>query len=84
MDGSLRSGRTVTGGAGVRRLRRGLVAAQFAIATPLLIVAALLLTGLDRLKQVDLGFDTARVLTGSIRLPGAQYTRQRPRQRVLG
>ena len=57
---SLRSGRTVAGGAGVRRLRRSLVAAQFAIATPLLIVAALLLTSLDRLRQVDLGFDTAQ------------------------
>ena len=40
MDASLRSGPTLTGGAGVRRLRRVLVAAQFAIATPLLIVAA--------------------------------------------
>jgi predicted permease len=73
VDASLRSGRTVTGGGGVRRLRRGLVAAQFAIATPLLVIAALLLTSLDRLRQVDLGFDTARVLTGSIRLPGVQY-----------
>ena len=74
VDAALRSGRTVAGGAGVRRLRRGLVAAQFAIATPLLVVAALLLTSLDRLRQVDVGFDTTRVLTGSIRLPAAQYT----------
>ena len=37
-----------------------LVAAQFAIATPLLIVAALLLASLERLRQVDLGFDTAQ------------------------
>jgi putative ABC transport system permease protein len=74
VDASLRSGRTVAGGAGVRRLRRGLVAAQFAIATPLLIVAALLLTSLERLRQVDVGVDAARVLTGSIRLPGAQYS----------
>ena len=43
VDESLRSGRSSTGGAGVRRLRRSLVAAQFAIATPLLIVAGLLL-----------------------------------------
>ena len=49
----------MTGGAGERRLRRGLVAAQFAIATPLLVIAALLLTSLDRLRQVDLGFDPA-------------------------
>ena len=50
-----------------------LVGAQFAIATPLLIVAGLLLASLNQLKQVDLGFDTGQVLTGSIRLPGAQY-----------
>jgi putative ABC transport system permease protein len=73
MDAALRCERTVTGGAGVRRLRRGLVAAQFTIATPLLIIALLLLTSLDRLRHVDLGFDGARVLTGSIRLPDAQY-----------
>src|SRR5688572_5375870 len=73
VDAALRSGRTTTGGAGVRRLRRGLVASQFAIATPLLIVAALLLTSLERLRQVDLGFEAAHLLTGSIRLPGALY-----------
>jgi putative ABC transport system permease protein len=74
VDAALRSGRTVAGGAGVRRLRRTLVAAQFAIATPLLIVALLLLTSLERLRQVDVGVDAEHVLTGSIRLPGAQYT----------
>src|SRR5688572_32690173 len=74
VDASLRSGRTVAGGAGVRRLRRALVAAQFAIATPLLIIAALLLTSLERLRQVDLGFEAAQILTGSIRLPGALYS----------
>ena len=73
VNASLRAGRTATGGPGARRLRRGLVAVQFAIATPLLIIAALLLMSLDRLQQVDLGFDPARVLTGSIRLPAAQY-----------
>jgi putative ABC transport system permease protein len=74
VDAALRSGRTIAGGAGVRRLRRALVAAQFAIATPLLIIAALLLTSLERLRQVDVGVDAEHVLTGSIRLPGAQYT----------
>ena len=73
VDASLRSGRTIAGGASVRRLRRSLVAAQFAIATPLLIIAALLLASLDRLRHVDIGVDTAHVLTGSIRLPSAQY-----------
>lgn len=67
------SDRTTTGGQSVRRLRRGLVAAQFAIVTPLLITASLLFASLDRLRQVDLGFDAGHVLTGSIRLPRAQY-----------
>lgn len=73
VDESLRSSRSTTASVGVRRLRRLLVGAQFAIATPLLIVAGLLLVSLNQLKQVDLGFETGQVLTGSIRLPGAQY-----------
>ncbi len=71
--GAGHSARTSTAGLGTRRLRRGLVAAQFAIATPLLIGAVLLVTSLQRLKDVDPGFDTTRVLTGSIRLPATQY-----------
>ena len=54
-------------------LRRVLVASQFAIATPLLIVAGLLVVSLHELARVDLGFDTRNVLTGSILLPDAQY-----------
>jgi predicted permease len=73
VDAALRAGRTTTAGAGARRLRRGLVAAQFAIATPLLVMAVLLLTSLDRLRHVDLGFDPQRLLTASIRLPASQY-----------
>ncbi|MBA2355701.1 MAG: ABC transporter permease [Acidobacteria bacterium] len=72
--GARLASRTTTGGRSARRLRRGLVAAQFAIATPLLIVAVLLVTSLQRLKDVDLGFDTTRVLTGSVRLPMVQYS----------
>ena len=66
-------GRSSTGSIAVRRVRRVLVGSQFAVATPLLIVAGLLLASLNELKQVDLGFDTRNVLTGSIRLPAAQY-----------
>jgi putative ABC transport system permease protein len=73
VDAALRSSRSSTASAGVRRLRRVLVGAQFAVATPLLIVAGLLLASLNQLKQVDLGFNTEQVLTGSIRLPSAQY-----------
>ena len=57
VDESLRSSRSSTASVGVRRLRRVLVGAQFAIATPLLIVAGLLLASLNQLKQVDLGFE---------------------------
>jgi putative ABC transport system permease protein len=67
------SGRSATGGLGARRLRRALVAAQFAIATPLLVVAGLLLASLTELGRVDLGFDTRNLLSGSIQLPATQY-----------
>ena len=74
VDESLRSmGRSATGSLAVRRLRRGLVASQFAIATPLLVVAGLLLVSLNELRRVDLGFDTRNMLTGAIQLPAAQY-----------
>ena len=70
--------------AGVRRLRRGLVAAQFAIATPLLIVAGLLLASLNQLKRSISASTPANVLTGSMRLPAAQYREPARIERVLG
>lgn len=73
VDESLRSSRSTTGGTGARRIRRLLVGAQFAIATPLLVVAGLLLASLSQLREVQVGFDTEQLLTGSIRLPSAQY-----------
>jgi predicted permease len=74
VDESLRSlGRSSTGSIAVRRLRRLLVGSQFAVATPLLVVAGLLLASLNELRHVDLGFDTRNLVTGSIRLPAAQY-----------
>src|SRR5262245_33603994 len=66
-------GRSSTGNVGVRRLRGILVGSQFAIATPLLVIAGLLLVSLARLGQVDIGFDAHNVLTGGIVLPPAQY-----------
>src|SRR5262249_61923473 len=68
------SGRSTTSGVGARRLRRVLVAGQFAIATPLLVVAGLLLASLNELGRVDLGFDTRHLLSGSIQLPSTQYS----------
>ena len=67
------SGRTATGGVSARRLRRLLVGTQFAVATPLLVVAGLLLASLHRLERVDLGFDPRNLVGGSIYLPEAPY-----------
>ena len=79
VDDSLRTlGRSTTGNRGVRRLRRLLVGSQFAIATPLLVVAGLLLASLNELKRVDVGFDTHNLLTGAILLPAAQYREPGP------
>jgi putative ABC transport system permease protein len=77
IDDSLRSvGRSSTGSRSARRLRHALVASQFALSTPLLIVAALLLVSLNHLKQVDLGFDRTNMVTGSVQLPAALYRDQ--------
>jgi putative ABC transport system permease protein len=74
-------GRSSTGSVGVRRLRRALVGSQFAIATPLLVIAGLLIGSLNELRRVDLGFDTHNVISGGIQLPVAQY---REPERVAG
>ena len=74
VDEALRAwGRSSTGTVSVRRLRRILVGSQFAIATPLLIVAGLLLVSLHQLARVDLGFDTRNLITGSIIVPNSTY-----------
>jgi putative ABC transport system permease protein len=67
------SGRSATGNVAVRRLRRALVGTQFAVATPLLVVAGLLIGSLNELRRVDLGFDTRGVLMGVVQLPTAQF-----------
>jgi predicted permease len=71
-------GRSSSGSVTVRRLRRALVASQFAVATPLLIVAGLLIVSLNELRHVNLGFDSRNVVSGSIQLPPRLY--QEPRR----
>jgi putative ABC transport system permease protein len=74
VDEALRSqGRSTTGSLAVRRLRRVLVGSQFAIATPLLVVAGLLLVSLNALGRVDLGFETHNLVSGTMLLPNSQY-----------
>jgi predicted permease len=78
---ALRAGtRTTTDGPAARRVRRALVAAQFALATPLLVAAVLILVSLDRLSRVNIGVDTARVLTASVSLSGPAYRREADRR----
>src|SRR5205823_6616864 len=55
------------------QVRRVLVGGQFTVATPLLVVAGLLLASLNALGRVDLGFDPHNILSGFISLPATQY-----------
>jgi putative ABC transport system permease protein len=54
-------------------LRQGLVVAQMALATMLLVGAALLLQSFVRLQHVRLGFEPEGVITARIALPRARY-----------
>ena len=53
--------------------RQLLVAAQVALATTLLVGAALLLQGFVRLQRVPLGFEPNRIVTARITLPRSSY-----------
>jgi putative ABC transport system permease protein len=66
-------GRSVTDSPAARRVRRVLVGVEFAMATPLLIAAILVLTSLTRLRDVPVGVDASQVLTASIALPQGAY-----------
>ena len=66
-------------------LRRALVAAEFALATPLLVAAVLVLASLDRLEPRAASASTrTRVLTASVSLPRAALCRSRPTARRSG
>lgn len=81
LDRALSSGgRSATDGPAARRLRRALVAAEFALATPLIVAAALVMTSLDRLSRVPVGIDTGRVLTAAVSLPASRYPGDSDRQ----
>jgi predicted permease len=80
VNGALRaSGRSVTDGPVARRVRRALVAAEFALATPLIVAAVLIMTSLDRLGDVRVGIDTDRVLTAGLALPSSGYPQETDR-----
>jgi len=56
-----------------RRLRSALVVAQVAVAVTLLLCGALLTRSFERLRSVDLGFETERSLRFRLRLPEGRY-----------
>ena len=62
-----------TSGLEVSRRRSWLVAAEMALALPLLIGAALLVQTLVRMQQVDPGFEPERLLSFRITLAGTRY-----------
>jgi hypothetical protein len=66
-------GRWATDSPAARHVRRVLVGVEFAIATPLIVAAVLVLTTLERLRDVPVGVDSAQVLTASIALPQGMY-----------
>jgi putative ABC transport system permease protein len=74
------SGRSMTDAPAPRRLRRALVAAQFALATPLIVAAVLVTASLDRLSRVDVGVETEHVLTAAVSLSGPRYEADKARQ----
>jgi predicted permease len=72
--GSLSSaGRSVTPGRRAQRSQRILVAAQIAIAVPLLLGAGLLGTSLRNLRGADVGFEPRGLLTARVSLAAGRY-----------
>lgn len=81
VDLALRAGgRSVSDGPSSRRVQRALVAAEFALATPLLVAGALVLASLDQLTRVPVGIDTSHLLTASVSLPRARYPNEADRE----
>jgi putative ABC transport system permease protein len=66
-------GRSIAGGIGIQGLRRGLVAAEVAIAFVLLIGAGLLIRSFTRLLDVNPGFRSENILTARVSLPRVKY-----------
>jgi len=81
VDGLKEGGRGTSGSVRQQRFRKILVGAQVALSVTLLAGAALLITSFVRLSQQNIGFQSHRLWTGGIMLPGPQYPDQPSRQR---
>jgi len=81
---ALRTGsQRVTEGRHGLRLRDALIGLEVSLSTALLIVAGLLGASLNRLVQVDKGFDSGRVLTLDVGLNGDRYAEAASRERFF-
>ncbi len=76
---TLNAGSRSTAGGGGIRLQNGLVVAEVALSSMLLIGASLLIQSFLRLQSVDPGFDPARVLTAEVQLPDTEYSESEQR-----
>ena len=80
LAGAIKSGSTgVLGGRGRSRLRSVFVLIQMSLSFVLIAVAGLLLESLQRIQNVNPGFDTERVLLSGIDLLSAGYNPERAR-----
>jgi putative ABC transport system permease protein len=73
LGSALREGRGAGTAPARRRVRAGLVVAEFAIALVLLVGSGLLVRSLLRLQQVDPGFDVPRLVAAPIAPPSPKY-----------
>ncbi|MFL6590032.1 MAG: ABC transporter permease [Chthoniobacterales bacterium] len=74
VNDTLKSGaRGMTGGRGHQRFRHGLIIAQFALAMVLLAGAALYIRAFNELNNSRSGWESARLVTGTVVLPSASY-----------
>jgi putative ABC transport system permease protein len=81
---ALRAGsHTATEAASGLRIRKVLIGFEIGLSTALLIVAGLLAGSLNRLLQVDKGFDAERVLTVDLSLSGDLYSEPASREKFF-
>ncbi len=75
VNDTLKSGaRGMTGGRGHQRFRHALIIAQFALAMVLLAGAALYIRAFNELSNSRGGWESERLVTGTVILPSAGYT----------
>jgi len=71
------SGRGSTAGRGQHRVRHALMGGQVALALTLLIACGLMVRSFQKLRAIDLGFDSSSALTFSVGLPEREYSTRR-------